>query len=76
AETQRAETQQAADQQAETQRAETQRAAAFNLETETNQAKTFQNQSDAPFCPYCGSVMIRNASCYLCLTCGTSNGCS
>ena len=71
AETQRAETQQAADQQAETQRA-----AAFNLETETNQAKTFQNQSDAPFCPYCGSVMIRNASCYLCLTCGTSNGCS
>jgi ribonucleoside-diphosphate reductase alpha chain len=40
-------------------------------------AKTaFHNQSDAPLCSFCGSVTVRNASCYLCPTCGSSNGCS
>jgi ribonucleoside-diphosphate reductase alpha chain len=33
-------------------------------------------QSDAPPCHYCGSIMIRNGSCYRCANCGTTSGCS
>ena len=36
----------------------------------------FQNQSDAPSCPECGAIMVRNAACYKCMTCGTTSGCS
>lgn len=32
--------------------------------------------SDAPPCSNCGNITVRSASCYKCLTCGTSNGCS
>lgn len=38
--------------------------------------QTFDNQSDAPPCDNCGSMMVRNASCYKCLNCGASSGCS
>ena len=31
---------------------------------------------DAPFCPDCGHLTIRNGSCYRCLNCGSSLGCS
>jgi ribonucleoside-diphosphate reductase alpha chain len=37
---------------------------------------TFVNQSDAPACSVCGSIMVRNGSCYLCRTCATTSGCS
>jgi ribonucleoside-diphosphate reductase alpha chain len=37
---------------------------------------TFHNQADAPSCPDCGSIMVRNAACYKCLNCGATNGCS
>jgi len=37
---------------------------------------TFQAQEDSPPCPDCGSIMVRNGSCYKCLECGTTNGCS
>jgi ribonucleoside-diphosphate reductase alpha chain len=33
-------------------------------------------QSDAPPCHYCGSIMIRNGSCYRCGNCGSTSGCS
>ncbi len=33
-------------------------------------------QSDAPPCHYCGSIMIRNGSCYRCDNCGSTSGCS
>ena len=36
---------------------------------------TFQNQSDAPPCPECGSITVRNGSCYMCVNCGASTGC-
>ena len=36
----------------------------------------FQPQSDAPSCPDCGSIMIRNGSCYRCSNCGATSGCS
>jgi ribonucleoside-diphosphate reductase alpha chain len=31
---------------------------------------------DAPACVHCGSLMVRNGSCYLCATCGSTSGCS
>ncbi|PIQ67684.1 ribonucleoside-diphosphate reductase, adenosylcobalamin-dependent [Candidatus Uhrbacteria bacterium CG_4_9_14_3_um_filter_41_35] len=37
---------------------------------------TFDNSSDAPACDTCGSIMVRNASCYKCLNCGSTSGCS
>ncbi|GIW20031.1 MAG: hypothetical protein KatS3mg065_0327 [Chloroflexota bacterium] len=37
---------------------------------------SFQAQADAPSCPECGSIMVRNGSCYKCLNCGATSGCS
>ena len=34
------------------------------------------NQQDAPTCPNCGNVVVRNGACYKCLICGESLGCS
>lgn len=31
---------------------------------------------DAPFCDQCGHITVRNGSCYRCLNCGNSMGCS
>jgi ribonucleoside-diphosphate reductase alpha chain len=36
----------------------------------------FVNQSDAPLCSYCGNMTVRNGSCYRCMECGSSSGCS
>jgi len=36
---------------------------------------TIINQSDAPSCSDCGSIMIRNGACYKCTNCGSSSGC-
>ena len=33
-------------------------------------------QLDAPACPKCGHVTVRNGACYKCLNCGESLGCS
>ncbi len=33
-------------------------------------------QSDAPSCPNCGHIAVRNGACYKCLNCGESLGCS
>jgi len=33
-------------------------------------------QQDAPSCPNCGHVAVRNGACYKCLNCGESLGCS
>ena len=33
-------------------------------------------QQDAPTCPACGHVTVRNGACYKCLNCGESLGCS
>ena len=34
------------------------------------------NNEDAAMCSACGSVMVRNGSCYKCLDCGETSGCS
>jgi ribonucleoside-diphosphate reductase alpha chain len=31
---------------------------------------------DAPLCVHCGSLMVRSSSCYRCLECGSTSGCS
>ena len=37
---------------------------------------THEMMTDAPACPDCGALMVRNAACYRCFNCGTTNGCS
>jgi ribonucleoside-diphosphate reductase alpha chain len=48
-------------------------AQAISVET---QKVTFLYQQDAPSCSDCGSIMVRNGSCYKCLNCGSTSGCS
>ncbi len=38
--------------------------------------QVFQTQADAPPCPECGAIMVRNGACYKCLNCGSTSGCS
>lgn len=35
-----------------------------------------QMQTDAPACDVCGTITVRNGTCYKCLNCGNSMGCS
>ena len=35
-----------------------------------------ETQSDAPPCPECGTIMVRNGACYACPNCGATSGCS
>jgi ribonucleoside-diphosphate reductase alpha chain len=44
--------------------------------SKTSLTSTFQNQGDAPTCPTCGHVAVRNGACFKCLNCGESLGCS
>ncbi|QQE11895.1 adenosylcobalamin-dependent ribonucleoside-diphosphate reductase [Planctomycetota bacterium] len=54
--------------------------------TETNSDGTKQNaalaaamremQADAPACDVCGTITVRNGTCYKCMNCGASMGCS
>jgi len=34
------------------------------------------DMGDAPSCHVCGSIMTRNGSCYRCMSCGSTSGCS
>jgi ribonucleoside-diphosphate reductase alpha chain len=43
---------------------------------EAQEQSTFVAQADAPACTDCGSLMVRNGSCYKCVNCGTTSGCS
>ncbi|MCZ6691977.1 MAG: vitamin B12-dependent ribonucleotide reductase [Planctomycetota bacterium] len=42
---------------------------------ESREQEIFQAHADAPPCPECGSIMVRNAACYQCLNCGSTSGC-
>jgi ribonucleoside-diphosphate reductase alpha chain len=46
------------------------------LGKEGNGKVTFLYQQDAPSCQECGSIMVRNGTCYKCLNCGSTSGCS
>jgi ribonucleoside-diphosphate reductase alpha chain len=34
------------------------------------------HSDDAPSCSDCGAIMVRNGSCYRCMNCGSTSGCS
>jgi ribonucleoside-diphosphate reductase alpha chain len=38
--------------------------------------KQFVDLGDAPSCHVCGAIMTRNGSCYRCMSCGSTSGCS
>ncbi|HJU28600.1 MAG TPA: vitamin B12-dependent ribonucleotide reductase, partial [Candidatus Binataceae bacterium] len=43
---------------------------------DTSMRQAFINQADAPPCPDCGCIMVRNGACYKCMNCGATSGCS
>ncbi|MDE2665775.1 MAG: vitamin B12-dependent ribonucleotide reductase [Acidobacteriota bacterium] len=47
-----------------------------STQMEHMEKQVFQTQADAPPCPECGSIMVRNGACYKCLNCGATSGCS
>jgi ribonucleoside-diphosphate reductase alpha chain len=36
----------------------------------------YVGMGDAPSCHTCGAIMVRNGSCYRCMSCGSTSGCS
>lgn len=52
------------------------RQAQMQLQVARNEERVFQEQADAPPCSVCGAIMVRNGTCYKCLNCGTTSGCS
>jgi ribonucleoside-diphosphate reductase alpha chain len=48
----------------------------ISTRVEMNEKAVLQMQADAPPCTECGSIMVRNGSCYKCLECGSTSGCS
>jgi ribonucleoside-diphosphate reductase alpha chain len=44
--------------------------------TDTETTFAFVLQEDAPPCHECGTIMVRSGSCYKCLNCGATSGCS
>ncbi|HEY6555002.1 MAG TPA: vitamin B12-dependent ribonucleotide reductase [Vicinamibacteria bacterium] len=52
------------------------RSASRSEATPVSSAGSFRAQADAPPCHYCGSIMVRNGSCYRCTNCGSTSGCS
>ena len=51
-------------------------AAAAAPAAESKPEPVIKPQSDSPPCHYCGSIMVRNGSCYRCANCGSTSGCS
>ncbi len=50
--------------------------AKVNGKADTADLALRENMGDAPACSNCGHMTIRNGSCYVCLTCGDTTGCS
>ncbi len=38
--------------------------------------RAYVDMGDAPSCHTCGAIMVRNGSCYKCVECGSTSGCS
>jgi ribonucleoside-diphosphate reductase alpha chain len=54
----------------------TAKADAGDLQTASVQQALGEMMGDAPLCDTCGHITVRNGSCYRCLNCGASMGCS
>jgi ribonucleoside-diphosphate reductase alpha chain len=50
--------------------------ASTDAQTSSVQAALAANMGDAPLCDTCGHITVRNGSCYRCMNCGDSKGCS
>ena len=46
------------------------------IRLEETEHQIFTTQADSPPCPECGSVMVRSGTCYKCLNCAATSGCS
>ncbi len=51
-------------------------APALKVTRDAQSAANSTMMGDAPLCPNCGHTTIRNGTCYKCLNCGESLGCS
>ncbi len=49
---------------------------AAEMQSAAVQAVLADKMGDAPLCDTCGHITVRNGSCYRCLNCGDSKGCS
>jgi ribonucleoside-diphosphate reductase alpha chain len=43
---------------------------------EADAMRELYDMGDAPSCSTCGAIMVRNGSCYRCMSCGSTSGCS
>ena len=50
--------------------------ASSNPARERQEKEVYQAQADAPPCHSCGSIMVRSGTCYKCVNCGETSGCS
>jgi ribonucleoside-diphosphate reductase alpha chain len=50
--------------------------AAKSGESIASQVESFVRETDAPACPVCGFMMVRNGACHKCENCGATSGCS
>ncbi len=51
-------------------------ATAAAIQQRAMQAAMADKMGDAPICETCGAITVRNGSCYVCLGCGGTTGCS
>jgi len=51
-------------------------ATAAAIQQKAMQAVMADKMGDAPICDTCGAITVRNGSCYVCLGCGGTTGCS
>ncbi len=51
-------------------------ATAAAVQQQAMQAALADKMGDAPICDTCGAITVRNGSCYVCLGCGGTTGCS
>jgi len=42
----------------------------------SDRMKEMYDMGDAPSCATCGAIMTRSGSCYRCMSCGSTSGCS
>ncbi len=58
------------------QSSKTQHATKLEISIDAMNTATKRMQSDAPACNVCGHITVRSGTCYKCLNCGNSMGCS
>ncbi len=50
--------------------------ASGRITMENKEKRVFRAQADSPPCPECGSMMVRSGTCYTCMVCAATSGCS